>query len=116
MSSPHRIISWLALRFHGSSLNLFAENQSNAVRAMNFVLQNQSVWTIIGSSNFDRRSVLFNDEVDSVVLGRETGQQIEAMFEDDFKQATPIELATWEDRPLPLKIKEILYTTWQNQL
>lgn len=74
------------------------------------------VWTIIGSSNFDRRSVLFNDEVDSVVLGRETGQQIEAMFEDDFKQATPIELATWEDRPLPLKIKEILYTTWQNQL
>jgi cardiolipin synthase len=74
------------------------------------------VWTIIGSSNFDRRSVLFNDEVDSVVLGRETGQQIEAMFEDDFKQATPIELASWEDRPLPAKIKEILYTTWQNQL
>ena len=74
------------------------------------------VWTIIGSSNFDRRSVLFNDEVDSVVLGRETGQQIEAMFEDDFKQATPIELATWKDRPLPTKIKEILYATWQNQL
>jgi cardiolipin synthase len=74
------------------------------------------VWTIIGSSNFDRRSVLFNDEVDSVVLGRETGQQIEAMFEDDFKQATAIELATWKDRPLPTKIKEILYTTWQNQL
>ena len=74
------------------------------------------VWTIIGSSNFDRRSVLFNDEVDSVVLGRATGQQIEAMFEDDFKRATPIELATWEDRPLPAKIKEILYATWQNQL
>jgi cardiolipin synthase len=74
------------------------------------------VWTIIGSSNFDRRSVLFNDEVDSVVLGRETGQQIEAMFEDDFKRATAIELATWEDRPLPAKIKEILYATWQNQL
>ena len=74
------------------------------------------VWTIIGSSNFDRRSVIFNDEVDSVVLGRETGRQIEAMFEDDFKQAVPIELAKWEDRPLPTKIKEILYTTWQNQL
>jgi len=74
------------------------------------------VWIIIGSSNFDRRSVLFNDEVDSVVLGRDTGEQIEAMFEDDFKQAAPIELAKWEDRPLPAKIKEILYTTWQNQL
>ena len=74
------------------------------------------VWTIIGSSNFDRRSVIFNDEVDSVVLGRETGQQMEAMFEDDFKQATPIDLATWKDRPLPTKIKEIFYNAWQNQL
>jgi cardiolipin synthase A/B len=74
------------------------------------------VWTIIGSSNFDRRSVLFNDEVDSVVLGPDTGRQIEAMFEDDFKQATPIELAAWEDRPLPAKIKELLFTTWQDQL
>ena len=26
------------------------------------------VWTVIGSSNFDHRSVLFNDEVDAVVL------------------------------------------------
>jgi cardiolipin synthase A/B len=74
------------------------------------------VWTIIGSSNFDRRSVLFNDEVDTVVLGRETGQQIEAMFEDDFRQATPMDLATWKDRPLPTKIKEIFYSVWQNQL
>jgi len=74
------------------------------------------VWTIIGSSNFDHRSVIFNDEVDSVVLGRETGRQMDAMFEDDFKQATPIELATWRDRPLSTKIKEIFYSLWQQQL
>lgn len=74
------------------------------------------VWTIIGSSNFDRRSVIFNDEIDSVVLGRETGQQMEAMFEDDFKQATPIDLATWKDRPVATKVKEVFYSAWQNQL
>jgi len=74
------------------------------------------VWTIIGSSNFDRRSVIFNDEIDSVVLGRETGQQMDAMFEDDFKRATPIDLATWKDRPLPTKIKELFHNLWQNQL
>jgi cardiolipin synthase len=74
------------------------------------------VWTIIGSSNFDRRSVIFNDEIDAVVLGRETGQQIEAMFEDDFKKATPIDLATWKDRPVSTKIKELFYGAWQNQL
>ena len=27
------------------------------------------VWSIVGSSNFDHRSILFNDEVDAVVLG-----------------------------------------------
>jgi len=74
------------------------------------------VWTIIGSSNFDRRSVILNDEVDCVVLGHETGQQMEAMFEDDFKQATPIDLAAWKDRPVSTKIKEIFYSAWQNQL
>jgi cardiolipin synthase len=74
------------------------------------------VWTIIGSSNFDRRSVIFNDEVDSVVLGRDTGEQMDAMFEEDFKQATPIELAAWKDRPVSTKIKEAFYNAWQNQL
>lgn len=74
------------------------------------------VWTVIGSSNFDHRSVIFNDEVDAVVLGSETGKQIETTFEDDFKGATPIDLATWKDRPLPTKLKEIFYSAWQNQL
>jgi cardiolipin synthase len=74
------------------------------------------VWTIIGSSNFDRRSVIFNDEVDCVVLGHETGRQMEAMFAGDFEQATLIDLATWKDRPVSTKIKEIFYSAWQNQL
>jgi cardiolipin synthase A/B len=74
------------------------------------------VWTIVGSSNFDRRSIIYNDEVDSVVLGRETGREVEAMFEDDFKAATPIDVATWKDRLLPTKIKEIFYSAWQNML
>ena len=74
------------------------------------------VWTIIGSSNFDHRSVIFNDEVDTVVLGRETGQQMDAMFEADFEKATAIDLATWKDRPLSTQIKEIFFGAWQSQL
>ena len=34
------------------------------------------VWSMIGSSNFDHRSVLFNDEVDAVLLGKTTGDQL----------------------------------------
>jgi cardiolipin synthase len=118
---PGQSDSDLALTVGRSYYRQLLEGGVKILETSNEVLHSKvavvdGVWTIIGSSNFDRRSVLFNDEVDSVILGRETGQQIEAMFEDDFKQAAPIERATWEDRPLPDKIKEMLYATWQNQL
>ena len=90
------------------------ETRHEILHSKNAVID--GVWTVIGSSNFDRRSVILNDEVDSVVLGRETGRQMEAMFEDDFKQATPIDLATWKDRPVSTKIREMFDTLWQNQL
>src|SRR6185437_14350928 len=34
------------------------------------------VWSLVGSSNFDQRSILFNDEVDVVVLGKATADQL----------------------------------------
>src|SRR5206468_5964278 len=45
------------------------------------------VWTAIGSSNFDPRSVVFNDEVDAVVLGSATANQFEHMFQNDLARA-----------------------------
>ena len=42
------------------------------------------VWTVIGSSNFDRRSVSFNDEVDALVLGSVTAQGLQKLFEARF--------------------------------
>ena len=33
------------------------------------------VWTAIGSSNLDRRSVVFNNEVDAIVLGADTARR-----------------------------------------
>ena len=41
------------------------------------------VWSIVGSSNFDHRSVLFNDEIDAVVIGKQTGAQLQQLFEQD---------------------------------
>jgi cardiolipin synthase len=46
------------------------------------------VWSSIGSSNFDRRSVLFNDEVDVIVLGGTSGTRMEAIFDDDSSRPT----------------------------
>lgn len=70
------------------------------------------VWSVVGSSNFDGRSVLFNDEVDAVVLGRETASQLEAAFLDDLKQSKEITLTAWEHRPFEEKMKEFFSGLW----
>ena len=74
------------------------------------------VWSMIGSSNFDHRSVVFNDEVDVVVLGGDTAQQLAAMFEDDSRGAKEIDLKTWNRRPLRQRIRELYSRAWQKFL
>ena len=58
------------------------------------------VWSVIGSSNFDHRSIVFNDEVDAIVVGSETASELEAMTTDDRQRATEISLEHWEHRPI----------------
>ena len=58
-----------------------------------------SVWGVIGSSNFDHRSVLFNNEVDAVVLGRDMTAQMEALFLDDLAHGDRVDLQKWKQRP-----------------
>lgn len=70
------------------------------------------VWSAVGSSNFDGRSVLFNNEVDAIVLGRETAAQLEAGFQSDIKESDEITLAAWEHRPFGEKLREMLSKMW----
>jgi cardiolipin synthase len=65
-----------------------------------------NVWSAIGSSNIDPRSVLYNDEVDAVVLGVRTADAVRVTLERDLLDSTPIDLATWEDRPFTKRIGE----------
>ncbi|HEY6484341.1 MAG TPA: phospholipase D-like domain-containing protein [Steroidobacteraceae bacterium] len=74
------------------------------------------VWSIVGSSNFDQRSVLFNDEVDAVVLGKETGTQLTDGFRQDLQHAQPVELNTWNRRSTLTKLREQFWRLWQKLL
>ncbi|HWE74367.1 MAG TPA: phospholipase D-like domain-containing protein [Stellaceae bacterium] len=65
------------------------------------------VWSVVGSSNFDHRSILFNDEVDAVVLGRETSAQLESLFDQQVAKAKPITLQSWGDRPIGERFREL---------
>jgi len=74
------------------------------------------VWSITGSSNLDHRSVLFNDEVDAVVLGTETGAQLTALFQNDLQHAQAVDLATWRKRSTLTKFREQFWRLWEKLL
>lgn len=74
------------------------------------------VWSVVGSSNFDHRSVLFNDEVDAVVISTTTGAQLEHYFQQDLEHASGIDLASWEQRPMGQKLREHFWRLWEQLL
>jgi cardiolipin synthase len=74
------------------------------------------VWSIVGSSNFDERSVLLNDEVDAVVLGVATARALEQVFDDEARSAVRIDPAEWARRPAGQKLRELLSRIWQSEL
>lgn len=75
-----------------------------------------SVWTTIGSSNLDYRSVIYNDEVDAVIIGKKTALDAEAVFMDDFKKSRLISLEEWRARPIDQRVYETFSRLWERFL
>ena len=71
------------------------------------------VWSAIGSSNFDHRSVLFNDEVEAIVLGRKTARELEKVFEEDKAGAKEITLEEWKKRPITDRVTDFFQRSLQ---
>ncbi|HYD18908.1 MAG TPA: phospholipase D-like domain-containing protein [Patescibacteria group bacterium] len=70
------------------------------------------VWSVVGSSNLDQRSVVFNDEVDMVVVGEDTAAQLEKIYLQDLAEAEEITLAKWKKRPVTRKFKDFFLPIW----
>jgi len=64
------------------------------------------VWTTVGSTNLDWRSLLYNDELNTVVLGQSFGQEATVLFDSDLRNTAPIDPKGWEDRGLGPRIEE----------
>lgn len=71
------------------------------------------VWTAVGSSNLDRRSVVFNDEVDALIFGRETATAARALFDSDIARSHAITLAQWRHRAFSERLSEFYARFWQ---
>jgi cardiolipin synthase len=71
------------------------------------------VWAAIGSSNFDHRSVIFNDEVDVVILGSEAAGELEDMFQANQTASQPIAIKAWKTRPVWVRLNETYSLAWE---
>ncbi len=71
------------------------------------------VWTTVGSSNLDRRSVVFNNEVDAVIFGRETAAAARALFDHDTSRSHEITLQEWRHRAISERMDEFYARFWQ---
>ena len=71
------------------------------------------VWTAIGSSNFDQRSLYFNNEIDAIVLGHDTAAAVEAMLRAEIDRSVHVSLRGWRTRPLGERAAEMATRLWK---
>ncbi|WP_241687817.1 cardiolipin synthase [Janthinobacterium sp. 17J80-10] len=70
------------------------------------------VWSTVGSSNIDFRSFLHNDEVNTIVLGKTFGDEMERAFAADLSASEKVDPARWEERSMVNRIRENLARMW----
>ncbi len=63
-------------------------------------------WSVVGTANFDVRSLKLNFEVGVICYGAEMAQQLESDFERDVQQADHITLPSWRRRSLSQRLLE----------
>jgi cardiolipin synthase len=70
------------------------------------------VWSTVGSTNLDYRSLAHNDELNVVVLGPEFASRMQAAFADDIRHSKAITLEDWRDRGISARLKEAAARIW----
>ena len=74
-----------------------------------------SVWSVVGSTNFDNRSFGLNDEVNIAVMDRSLAQVLMEDFEDDLSQSEAVTLEAWNRRTIADHVIGALSSTLQRQ-
>jgi cardiolipin synthase A/B len=74
------------------------------------------VWSTLGSSNLDWRSLLHNLELNAVILGPEFGRRIQGLFQKDLAMSEQVTLDRWRHRPLKDRVREAASRAWAYML
>jgi cardiolipin synthase len=73
-------------------------------------------WSIIGSTNLDYQSLVYNDEGNVGILDTGLASKMTEIFEEDLKHSIKMELEHWHRRPLLEKIKEHFFALFRKRL
>ena len=73
-------------------------------------------WSIIGSTNLDYQSLMYNDEGNVGILHPLFGLKMTEVFEEDLKNSTKIDLEAWQRRPLLEKMMEHFFALFRKRL
>jgi cardiolipin synthase len=68
------------------------------------------ILSVVGSANFDNRSLELNDELNVAVFDRAFAARLLADFERDLTKSTKLDLETWRSRPLHIRGREKLWS------
>jgi cardiolipin synthase len=71
------------------------------------------VWSSIGSTNFDWRSFVHNNEISVCVIDRAFARSMSDMFDADLADSKEITLAEWKKRGIRERLKEWLWLPMQ---
>ena len=67
------------------------------------------VWSSIGSTNFDWRSFVHNDEISVCVIDVAFAKSMQEVFARDLANSKQISLANWKKRGFRERLKELLW-------
>ncbi len=74
------------------------------------VLTIDGIAAIVGSSNYNRRSLDHDEEVVLCVINRDVAQLLDRHFAEDLRRSEPIDPSRWENRPLIQRAAEAVVT------
>ncbi len=73
-------------------------------------------WSIIGSTNLDYQSLLYNDEGNLGILDRPFTSKMTEVFEEDLKNSARIDGETWRRRSFLERLKEHFFALFRKRL
>lgn len=73
-------------------------------------------WGIVGSTNLDYQSLVYNDEGNIGIMDVSFGSKLAEIFEEDLKNSVKIDEETWRKRPFLEKIIEHFFALFRKRL